>query len=358
MTALLFGGLSSFGQVVKSKKAYLNICSFNVYKFGAVDSKYKAISKSLKDEDYVRPDSTFGIPDRIKNCADVLSKGVFELIVLQEVKHGAVGDSVISDLCAQLNQKCKRKYKWFNSDKIGKGLGMSECMAFLYDSVKVKLNLQGWMKSSLVACADNRNRNYVKTCWKAGDFDFTLVSCHFAWNGKDPLRRQADYEKLNDMLHHPQKYSDDPDLIIVGDFNRFGGSFSKNKKEFGIQHVDYDSEKFRVPHVEHFDSTVISIKQVGKDASSVDNQKYSTTVSDKNTYVYDQFWITKDVFEEYDLIGHEWTKDFGVLVFDEPWGNAYMDGVEKLSNNDTKAQFSDHRPIWMRFKINTGNEDD
>jgi endonuclease/exonuclease/phosphatase family metal-dependent hydrolase len=358
LIALLFGGLSSFGQIVKSKKAYLNICSFNVYKFGAVDPKYKAISKSLKDEKFARPDSTYGIPQRIENCAEILSKGAFELIVLQEVKYGPVGDSVISDLCFQLNEKYKRKYKWFNSEKIGKGLGMSECMAFLYDSTKVDLILQEEMNSTLLAPDEAKNRKYVKSCWKVRDFDFTLVSCHFAWNGKDPKRRQSDYLKLNDMLHHPEKYSKDPDLIIVGDFNRYGGSFSQNKKEFGIQLLDYDEDQFRVPHVDHFDSTLVSVKEVGKDASLIENQKHSTTVSDKNTFVYDQFYITKDVFEEYDVKSNEAGKDFGVFVYDETWGNAYVKGVKELSNNETKAQFSDHRPIWMRFKINTGNEDE
>jgi len=357
MIALLLGGLSSFSQVVKSKKNYLTICSFNVYKFGAIDIKYKEISAKLKKPDFVRSATSFTIPGRIKNCAEVLSKGEFDLIVLQEVKSGAVGDSVLKDLTNELNSYYGGKFKWLTSEKIGKGMGMYECMAFLYDSTKVALITQNGQLSSTISCDEPKNRKYVKTCWKAGNFDFTLISCHFAWNGKDYTRRLADYRKLNHMLHHPLEYSNDPDLIVVGDFNRFGGPFKKSENQFGIQNISYDSLLFRVPHVAHFDREIIKLKEVGKKEGDSTIQQYSTTVANGNAYVYDLFWITSDVLEEYKLSGNQINQDFGVLVYDETWGNAYVKGTEQLSASDLKKQFSDHRPIWMRFKINTNNED-
>ncbi len=359
-TVLVIGIVSHSGlnaQVVKSRKTYLNICSFNVYLLGAVADRYKEIDDAADDSDFQRSDSSYFIPKRVYNCAEVLSKGHFELIVFQELVTGAPGDSVMADLAKVMNTKYKRNYKWFTSGNIGKGFRIYESMGFLYDSTKVDLIRQTDEKCSYLACDETKNRKYVKTCWRASNFDFTLISCHFAWNSSDPLRRQADYRKLNDILHHPQKYSHDPDVIVVGDFNRYGGGFSQSKKQFGIQQITYDSTKFRVPHVEVFDKKVVELKEAEDNESLENPQQYSTTVSNDNTVVYDLFWITSDVQEEYKMSANKWNRDFGVLVYDETWGNGYIEGTEHLSTAETKKLYSDHRPIWMRFKINTNNRD-
>lgn len=351
------GGSFSYGQVVKERKTYLNICSFNVYLLGAIAPKYQAIREAEKDPGYTRPDSSYGIPERVRNCAEILSKGSFELIVFQEVVHGSRGDSVMADLATELNEQYGRRYKWFTSGSIGKGFRITECMGFLYDSVKVKPLTQTDEKYSLIGCEEPKNRKYVKTCWQSGDFDFTLISCHFAWNGSDHKRRLADYQKLNHILHHPLEYSHDPDVIVVGNFNRFGGDFDESANEFGIQNLQVDTRKFRVPHVEVFDPEISAMKEVEDNLRIENPQQYSTTVSNKNSVVYDMFWITEDVLEEYKMTANKWNRDFGVLVYDEPWGNAYIDGVEQLSTSETKEAYSDHRPIWMRFRINQKTED-
>ena len=308
----LFGGHFCFGQTPKARKTYLNIGSFNVYLFGGVDAKYKEIRKVEKDPDYKRPDSTFYLPKRVINCAKILSKGELDLIAFQEVVAGDRGDSVMRDLASILNSKYNRKYKWFTSDPIGKGFKITECMGFLYDSTKVDLLMQDGKESTLMACDESKNRKYAKTCWKSGNLDFTLISCHFAWNDKNPERRQADYKWLNDILHNPSKYSNDPDVLVIGDFNRLGGKMKMAENDFGVQHLNVDTTKFRAPHIEVFDKNINRLKEV-KDNIEIDHpQEHSTTVSDNNTVVYDVAWLTEGLFNNYRMHKARWNLDFGV----------------------------------------------
>jgi endonuclease/exonuclease/phosphatase family metal-dependent hydrolase len=345
-----------FSQLPPVDSCYINVCSFNVYLLGGVDAKYKEISKKSKDPLHQRPDSSFGIPNRISNCAELLYRGNFDLMVFQEVVDGVRGDSAIRDLTNKLNVISDKQYTWFTSQRVGRGMRM-ESMAFIYDTSSMKLINQNESTSTLIGSLDPKNRKFVKTCWKAGDFDFTLISCHFAWSDKDFKRRQADYKKLDHILHNPLEYSDDPDVVVVGDFNRYGGArFSVENHEYGIQHINYDSAKFRVPHVEHFDRSLAILKEVSENPEIEDPQHHSTTVSD-NTMVYDMFWLTADVLEEYRLSKNEWNIDFGVMAYDEPGGNAYVEGLEKLSLKELKLAYSDHRPIWMRFNVKANHSD-
>ena len=353
---VFFFCITSFCQLPKSDSSHITICSFNVYLLGGVSPKYKEINQQHKDPNYTRSDSSFTIPDRISNCADLLSRGNFDLMVLQEVVDGIRGDSAVRDLCNELIRNSGKDLCWFTSDRIGKGMRM-ESMAFIYDKAKINLIAHKGSKSSLLSTQEPKNRKFVKTTWKSGDFDFTLFSCHFAWNEKDCKRRQADYVLLSDILNNPDKFSSDPDIIVVGDFNRFGGRYCKKENnEFGIQQLNFDSSKFRVPHVECFDPSISNLKEVAENSGIIYPQQYSTTVS-ANTMVYDMIWITTDVLEEYNWERNKWNIDFGVLVFDEADGNAYLSGTEDLSSKEIKYLYSDHRPIWMKFKTNTASSD-
>ena len=73
--------------------------------------------------------------------------------------------------------------------------------------------------------------------------------------------------------------------------------------------------------------------------------------------VYDTFWITSDVFEEFELEECQWNVDYGVMIYDEPNGNFYIEGLEKLTQKELKYKYSDHRPIWMRFSTCSGELD-
>lgn len=326
------------------------IASYNVYKLGDVAKKYKDIDAGL----------ALGIPDRIKNSAKVLAGGDFDIITLQEVKDGPAGEAAVKDLVQALKDDHGQTFEWFVSEKIGKGL-FDESIAFLYRANKVShLHVNG-RNSELIESVNPKNRKFAKTKWKAGDFDFTLISCHFSFIGNDPTRRQADFLKLKDILNNPLSYSDDPDVIVVGDFNRFG---TATGGDFGVTKLDYDPTVWRAPNVTLFDPDFNKIREVAKaDISALnikdDNPQFLSTTCGKNSKVYDIFFFSKDVFEEFPTAaGAEvFGVDFGIFHFDEKDGIGHISGVETKSNGWVKNNYSDHRPIWMRFKINSGKSD-
>ena len=70
---------------IEKAPGFIYIASFNVYRLGAVESRYKTVSE-LNNE----------IPTRIKNIARVLAVGDFDIIALQEVRAGQSGQAVDS----------------------------------------------------------------------------------------------------------------------------------------------------------------------------------------------------------------------------------------------------------------------
>ena len=69
--------------------------------------------------------------------------------------------------------------------------------------------------------------------------------------------------------------------------------------------------------------------------------------------------ISADVAEEFPPRTNEavYGKDFGIIHFDEAEGFGYQAGADDMSHNDLKKAYSDHRPLWIRFKTNTDNYD-
>ena len=61
-----------------------------------------------------------------------------------------------------------------------------------------------------------------------------------------------------------------------------------------------------------------------------------------------------DAAEEFPPGSNEakYAKDFGIIHFDEADGFGYQSGADRLSHDDLKKAYSDHRPLWIRFKTN------
>ena len=96
------------------------ICSFNVYKLGAIEAKYTSIEDETEPGDGT-PTPAFAIPQRVQNLANVLAVGKFDLIVFQEVANGQPGKAVMTDLAKELHDKFHLNYTFFLSDYIGQG---------------------------------------------------------------------------------------------------------------------------------------------------------------------------------------------------------------------------------------------
>jgi len=331
--------LPAYGDRLTKTPNHVYVATFNVFKLGAVDAKYKQIEDwdTDVDDDY--------IPERIANLAKVIAVGGFHLVSIQEVRSGVRGYYAIKDLQKALYKNHRMRYKFFISEHIGKGL-IPEAMAFLYRKHKVRNKRIDGEHSALIAIP---GRDLVKTNWVAGKFDFTLITAHLAWGNRS--HRNAGYKKIKDIFNNPSDYSKDPDIIVMGDFNRFGESYDSVKK------LPYDSSKFFVPNVTFFDPgfnvkknvTKKSIK--GKGVPGDNPQLISTTVA-VNKRVYDMIMCSKDVSEEFPPGTNEaeYAKDFGIIHFDEAQGFGYQTGAGSMSHNALKNAYSDHRPLWIRFR--------
>ena len=341
---LLFS-LPASADTLNKAPNHIYIATFNVYKLGAVDDRYKDIETwdAVLDET---------IPDRINNLANVIAVGGFHLVAIQEVRSGPKGYSAIKDLQRALKENHGLHYRFFISDYIGQGL-VPEAMAFLYRPHKAKYKRIDGKRAVMIEIP---GRDLVKTQWVAGNFDFTLISAHLAWGSESD--RNAGYEKIRDIFDNPNAYSDDPDIIILGDFNRFGNGFES------VTRLPYDPTKFLAPNVTFFDpdfnqqENVTKASIAGKGVPDDNPQFLSTTVAG-NKAVYDMLLISTDVAEEFPPGSSEarYGVDFGIIHFDELDGFGYQPGAETLSHDALKNAYSDHRPLWMRFKTNAGNYD-
>lgn len=345
--AVLLISTASAHYTFQKASDHLYICTFNVYRLGDIEPKYDRLEENDADgED--------AVPDRIRNLARVLATADFDLIVLQEVTHGDKGQWALSDLVQELNTAHGRQYRFFLSDHIGMGL-MPESMAFIYNPHKVQP--QPVAGTALAANIGISGRDLVKTKWVAGNFDFSLVSAHLAWGNK--ADREEGDRKILDILTNPSAYSDDPDVIVLGDVNRFGENFT-----FFDTLPSYQPALFLAPNITCFDPAFKARKEVttaalrGTPHEDLDPQLLSTTVS-ANKAVYDVFLMTPDVDEELPGTGNSITlgTDWGIVHFDEPTGFGYQAGAKELNHDQLKVAYSDHRPLWMRFRTNLGHAD-
>ena len=351
---LCHAAVSQVGAVDRPVKepGFVYIASFNVYALGGIEDRYTSLEGAGAPE---LPLSS-AIPDRIRNVARVIAVGEFDLVVLQEVHEGAPGRAAVTDLARVLDEEHGIPYRFVMSDGIGYGF-IPEAVAFLYRPGRVRHETVNDTGSASVTIDVNGRystdpkppRDLVQTQWEAGHFDFTLVSVHLAWGNHD--KRRAGYEKVREIFARPSDWSDDPDVIVLGDFNRFGDSAT------AIEALPYDSGKFRAPNITFFDSAFSSRRQVtrhsieGKGVPDDEPQLLSTTVSE-NRHVYDAIMFSHDAGEEFPAGLHEakYGVDFGIIHFDHPTGFGFQKGADTLSHNELKEAYSDHRPLWIRFR--------
>ena len=326
----------------------LHIATFNVFRLGNLAKEYT---------DHIEDGIDTGvIPERVKNLARILAAGRFDLVAFQEVTDGAPGRRVMDDLVEVLASDHAMTYQYFLSDHIGRGL-MPEAIAFLFnpDSVRPEIVAR---ENSLAENIEIGGRDLVRTQWEAGSFDFTLISAHLAWGNEGD--RDEGYQKIDQIFTapRPSAFSIDDDIIVLGDFNRFGKGYDS------VKELEFDGS-FLAPNVTLFDPDFNERKDVrkshivGKGIPNDDPQWLSTTVA-KNTFVYDMILLSPDVAEEYSgtADGSGFGTDWGILHFDEAGGCGLQADAETLGHNALKEAYSDHRPVWMRFRTDGDTADD
>ena len=331
---------SAVDRLVK-ESGFVYIASFNVYRLGAVEHRYRTMTG---DSDLEKLDDH--IPERIKNLARVLAVADFDLVAIQEVQDGYAGHAAMTDLVRVLETQHGLVYRYLLSDYIGSGYRLCEAAAFLYKADVVRPEPVAGTNTTSVRIRIP-GRDLVQTQWEAGHFDFTMFTAHLAWSSHDD--RSAGFAKIREIFDSPADWSHDLDIVFLGDFNRLGGS-----QPTAINSLPYNPEKFRAPTITVFDPAFSKHRQVPKRATDLpvaDPQLLSTTVSD-GRHAYDMIMFSHDAGEEFPAGLHEakYGVDFGIIHFDHPTGFGFQKGADALSHNELKEAYSDHRPVWLRFR--------
>ena len=271
----------------------------------------------------------------------------FDLIALQEVQDKG-GEAAVMSIHAALNAISGNRYALpLVIPNAGRGFPGIEGYAFIYrDPVQLDnrvFPVHGFRY-------DNNHDIYGRVPalahFKAGTFDFIVATVHLQWDNID--RRQKEMIDIKKWLIEfaNRDTGQERDLIIVGDFNRYG-----NLSNTVIEQ-----------HQAPFD-TLIDLSELGKtyrlislefllttDTQFADSDERSTTTGvEKN--LYDQIMISAGSFREHKTTPSLFGEDVGVIAFDmeDPW--------KEKTNEEIKDAVSDHRPIWARFQINLVDDD-
>lgn len=187
------------------------------------------------------------------------------------------------------------------------GQGVKELYAFLYRTDRVLVKKPG-------AVIKEEAKKFIRppyyATFKAGQFDFTLLTIHALYKSKNAPERKLEFDALAKVFANLERA--DPhehDLILLGDFNDPPG----NPRMAAIR---------AIPDITHlFDDPV------------------RTTIADVS--LYDNLWFQSNAVTEF--TGH-----CGVDKFDE-----WLFGKNR---DAAKLEVSDHRPVWAEFR--TDKDDD
>jgi len=153
-----------------------------------------------------------GVSSEVEDRAHVIAQ--FDLIALQEIEaiHG------LDRLVAQVELTSGRDWDYVVSTRVGEG-GAAEYYAFMY-----RVDRVAYVECSAAVypepLPDDFSREPFFATFRAGTFDFTLITVHITWGLRASLRT-AECRRLAEVWQYVQDLDpDENDLILVGDFNR------------------------------------------------------------------------------------------------------------------------------------------
>ncbi len=230
-------------------------------------------------------------PDLV-TIAKIIQQENFDLVAIQEVQQQ--GQAV-----QRLRRQLGEPWRHVVSDPAGDG----ERFAFIY-----KANVMEPVDEPRLLDAPGAEV-FARRPWigafKAGQFDFALVTVHLSWGDVD--RRRSEAQALAQIVQQMARTGPERDIIVLGDFNEQKGK--ENLTCFAS-------------------------------AGWIALNTRPTNLSSRE--VYDNLLINRDHTRE-------WSGRVGVVPFDETM----------FDNDDPRAgdDVSDHRPVWADFAT-TGADDD
>ena len=167
----------------------------------------------------------FGKKSRLKASLHYIAEvlGQFDLIAVVEVRDN------LADL-AEVLHYLGPYWKAVFSDYITDSGGNRERVAYIYDKRAVVFN--GLAAEAEPPRTKNQQGEYVSqiswwrspylASFRAGDFDFILITAHIRWDAKGGEQsRIKELKLLADWVEkrRKEKYVEDKDIIVMGDFN-------------------------------------------------------------------------------------------------------------------------------------------
>jgi len=153
-----------------------------------------------------------GTTTNVEKRAEVIRH--FDIVALQEVEKIEGLDTLLS----RVEEITGTDWKHVASPLIGDG-NAAEYYAFVYrtDRVAYVEESSGVYPETM---PDDFSREPFFATFRAGEFDFTLITVHITW-GLLPSLRTAECRRLQSVWGYVQNLDpDEDDLILLGDFNR------------------------------------------------------------------------------------------------------------------------------------------
>ena len=225
---------------------------------------------------------------------DILTKTIknFDLVAVQEIKDA----TVLPLLVDKINETSEEKYTFLASERVGRTVS-KEQYGFLYKRDKVHFTGKSYLYNDK---DDAFEREPFVAQFKSNGFDFILANIH-----TKPAAAKQEIQSLVDVVNNAStRFTDDKDVIVLGDYNADGAYFSE-KTTTGLRGALY-------------------FWAISDDAD--------TTVA-TSEHTYDRIVFQK----KYTL--EDFTGKVGVFKFDEEYA---------LPKNVAK-QVSDHYPVWSTF---------
>jgi endonuclease/exonuclease/phosphatase family metal-dependent hydrolase len=246
----------------------------------------------------------------LQYIADICER--FDIVAIQEVKTSLLG-------LARLQKLLPGHYQILVTDPTGN----NERMAFLYDKRTV---ISTGLVCEIAFHGPIANPNVFQfqrspycASFKAGRFDFTLVSVHIAEGSSQGAvgtnLRELEIQELVKFIKLEAKRQKgsvfDPDFFVVGDFN-----IQEDGDRFFKALTGGDAPKFVMPP---------GMNNLGTNF--------------KQTKTFDKIaWLPSDEFE---FTGKFGAIPFGKVLYKEPGQPA----------DAAKAEVSDHLPVWAEFRV-------
>jgi len=243
---------------------------------------------------------TFGVtkmsrPEVVEILVDLVSQA--DIIAVQEVR------SVRIDPVERFMALLPDKYNYVIGPREGRSSSKEQYWV-IYDSEKFTvLEYDSWPDTE-----DIFERSPFSVYFKtSGAFDFTLIDNHIR-----PSDAEKEIRALTGVVTYYIDLWNDPDVLVLGDFNADGRYFDKT-----LLNSIFPADKYKI----------------------IFTDEDTTVAASHNTY--DRFIITSSAADYF-------TGNFGVIRFDE---------VYDFSGYSIRpSQVSDHYPIWAEFYIDSKPE--